>query len=375
MDWHDKRFRILAFVLAVLLIIIGARIFMNVMSSRERAEKATQGKAVSVPTGFAKRETIKPVLTFAGNLDPVWQAKIASKIAGRIQSVLVNEGDYVEAGTVLAALDSSEIDATVNAARGSVYDAKANLEQADTTLARYQRLLEKGAISQQEVDNASFARDMAAGKLESAQGTYENAYSRMEGTRVITPHAGYVVKRYYQEGYYAKDTDALFNVADISTLLVKINIPEGQIGAVAIGSVAEIEVPAMPGKKFQGKVTKIAAVADAPGRTFAAEVSIPNADGLLRGGVYANVYIKSNDKPNALVIPQSAIVMREDQRTVFVLDQDNFVKRKVLITGYIGNGLVEVLGGLEENERIVIGGQNKIREGSKVKIDEAGSEK
>lgn len=375
MDWHDKRFRILALVLAVLLIIIGARIFMNVMSSRERAEKATQGKAVSVPTGFAKRETIKPVLTFAGNLDPVWQAKIASKIAGRIQSVLVNEGDYVEAGTVLAALDSSEIDATVNAARGSVYDAKANLEQAETTLARYQRLLEKGAISQQEVDNASFARDMAAGKLESAQGTYENAYSRMEGTRVITPHSGYVVKRYYQEGYYAKDTDALFNVADISTLLVKINIPEGQIGAVAIGSVAEIEVPAMPGKKFQGKVTKIAAVADAPGRTFAAEVSIPNADGLLRGGVYANVYIKSNDKPNALVIPQSAIVMREDQRTVFVLDQDNFVKRKVLITGYIGNGLVEVLGGLEENERIVIGGQNKIREGSKVKIDEAGSEK
>ena len=375
MDWHDKRFRILAFVLAVLLIIIGARIFMNVMSSRERAEKATQGKAVPVPTGFAKRETIKPVLTFAGNLDPVWQAKIASKIAGRIQSVLVNEGDYVEAGTVLAALDSSEIDATVNAARGSVYDAKANLEQAETTLARYQRLLEKGAISQQEVDNASFARDMAEGKLESAQGTYENAYSRMEGTRVITPHAGYVVKRYYQEGYYAKDTDALFNVADISTLLVKINIPEGQIGAVAIGSVAEIEVPAMPGKKFQGKVTKIAAVADAPGRTFAAEVSIPNSDGLLRGGVYANVYIKSNDKPNALVIPQSAIVMREDQRTVFVLDQDNFVKRKVLTTGYIGNGLVEVLGGLEENERIVIGGQNKIREGSKVKIDEAGSEK
>ncbi|NCD07954.1 MAG: efflux RND transporter periplasmic adaptor subunit [Negativicutes bacterium] len=375
MDWHDKRFRILAFVLAVLLIIIGARIFMNIMSSRERAEKATQGKAVAVPTGFAKRETIKPVLTFAGNLDPVWQAKIASKIAGRIQSVLVNEGDYVEAGTVLAALDSSEIDATVNAARGSVYDAKANLEQAATTLARYQRLLEKGAISQQEVDNASFARDMAAGKLESAQGTYENAYSRMEGTRVITPHAGYVVKRYYQEGYYAKDTDALFNVADISTLLVKINIPEGQIGSVAIGSVAEIEVPAMPGKKFQGKVTKIAAVADAPGRTFASEVSIPNSDGLLRGGVYANVYIKSNDKPNALVVPQSAIVMREDQRTVFVLDKDNFVKRKVLTTGYIGNGLVEVLGGLEENERIIIGGQNKIREGSKVKIDEAGSEK
>ncbi|MPM70314.1 Multidrug resistance protein MdtA [bioreactor metagenome] len=131
----------------------------------------------------------------------------------------------------------------------------------------------------------------------------------------------------------------------------------------------------MPGQKFQGKVTKIAAVADAPGRTFAAEVSIPNPDGRLRGGVYANVYIHANDKPNALVIPQSAIVMREDQRTVFVVDKDNFVKRKVLTTGYIGDGIVEVFEGLEENDRIVIGGQNKIREGSKVKIDEEGSAK
>ena len=375
MNLHDKRVKIIAAVLAILLIIIGVRIFMNVMSSRERAEKATQGKAVAVPTGFAKRETITPVLTFAGNLDPVWQAKIAPKIAGRVLNVLVNEGSFVEAGTVLAVLDSSEIDATVNASHGGVYDARANLEQAETTLARYQRLLENGAISQQEVDNARFARDMAAGKLDSAQGTYDNAYSRMQGTKVVTPHAGFVVKRYYQEGYYAKDTDALFNVADISTLLVKINIPEGQIGLVQIGSVADVEMPAMPDEKFQGKVTKIAAVADAPGRTFAAEVSIPNADGRLRGGVYANVYIHANDKPNALVIPQSAIVMREDQRTVFVVDKDNFVKRKVLTTGYIGDGIVEVFEGIEESERIVIGGQNKIREGSKVKIDEEGSAK
>ena len=102
---------------------------------------------------------------------------------------------------------------------------------------------------------------------------------------------------------------------------------------------------------------------------------MPNADGRLRGGVYANVYIHASDKPNALVIPQSAIVMREDQRTVFVVDKDNFVKRKVLTTGYIGDGIVEVFEGIEESDRIVIGGQNKIREGSKVKIDEEGSAK
>ena len=156
---------------------------------------------------------------------------------------------------------------------------------------------------------------------------------------------------------------------------LKINIPEGQIGSVNVGSLAEIEIPSMPSKKFTGMVTKIAAVADAPERTFAAEVSIPNENEALKGGIYANVSIKAQSKDNALVIPQSAIVMREDQRTVFVLDKDNFVQRKVLTTGYIGDGIVEVLSGLEENERIVTGGQNKIREGSKVKSSEDGSEK
>ena len=375
MNLHDKRVKIIAAVLAILLLIIGVRIFMNVMSAKEKAEKAKQGKVVTVATEIAKRGTIHPVLSFAGNLDPVWQAKVAPKLAGRIQNILVNEGDYVEAGKVLAILESSEISATVGSLRGSVYDAKANLEQAETTLLRNQRLFEQGAVSQQELDNARFARDMAAGKLANAEGTYDNANAKMEGASVIAPHAGYIVKRYYQEGYYANVGDALFNLADISTLLVKINIPEGQIGSVNVGSLVEIEAPSMPGKKFTGKVTKIAAVADVPERTFAAEVSIPNNDEVLKGGIYANVLIKAQPKENALIIPQSAIVMREDQRTVFVLDKDNFVQRKVLTTGYIGDGIVEVLGGLEDNERIVTDGQNKIREGSKVKSSEDGSEK
>lgn len=373
MNLHDKRIKIIAAVLTILLIIIGVRIFMNVMSAKEKAEKSKQGKAVTVATEFAKRGTINPVLSFAGTLEPVWQAKIAPKLAGRIQNILVNEGDYVEKGTVLAILESSEISATVGALRGSVYDARANLEQAEMTLSRNLRLFEQGAVSQQELDNARFTRDMAAGKLENAEGTYENANAKMDGANVVAPHAGYIIKRYYQEGYYNNVGDALFNLADISTLLVKLNIPEGQIGSVKVGSLAEIEIPSMPGKKFIGRVTKIAPVADVPERTFAAEVSLSNDNEVLKGGIYANVSITAQQKDNALIIPQSSIVMREDQRTVFVLDKDNFAQRRILTTGYIGDGIVEVLSGLEENERIVTGGQNKIREGSKVKLDEGGS--
>ncbi|MEG2344037.1 MAG: efflux transporter periplasmic adaptor subunit, partial [Acidaminococcaceae bacterium] len=108
-------------------------------------------------------------------------------------------------------------------------------------------------------------------------------------------------------------------------------------------------------------------------RTFVAEVAIPNAKGQLRGGLYANVQLETLEKTNVLTIPQTAIVMREDQRTVLVVGEDNSIQRKVLVTGYIGDGLVEVLSGIDETDRIVVGGQNKIREGSKVKINEDGS--
>jgi len=188
----------------------------------------------------------------------------------------------------------------------------------------------------------------------------------MNGTDVISPQAGTVVKRYFQEGYYAAAGTALFNVADTTSLVAKINIPEGQIGGVTLGAKCQVEIPAMNSMKVDGVVTKIAQVADVPARTFAAEVTVNNSDNSLRGGLFANVLLQMAEKANVLTIPQSAIVMREDQRTVYVVDSEGHVSRKVLDTGYIGDGIVEVLKGLSEKDEVVVSGQNRIREGSVV---------
>lgn len=372
MNWQDKRVKIMAVFLVVLTAVIGFRIVNNLISAKNRAASVAQGKAIAVPVAKATRGTISPILKFSGSLEPIWQADIAPKIQGRIEKILVEEGQKVEAGTALAILDRGELYAAATAAEGSVFDARAALEQAETTLARNEALFAQGAVSQSALDSARFTRDMAVGKLKAATGNYENAASRMEGTNIVTPQAGYVVKRYHQEGYFAAAGSLLFNVADISTLVAKINIPEGQVAMLAEGATAKIEIPSLSGVEVQGVLTKIAKVADMPARTFAAEVSINNEEGRLRGGIYGNVIIRTSPKANALIIPQSAIVMREDQRTVLVVDANNIAQRKVIATGYIGDGIAEVLGGLDENELIITGGQNKVREGSTVKLDEGG---
>ena len=365
MNLRDKRVRYVLIGCLIIFAIIAFQIVHKLVVASNKAKSVTGKAAVQVATAFPTRGTINPVVKLSGSLDPVWQADIAAKVAGRVDKVYVNVGSHVEAGQVLASLDPGELAATAGSAQGSVYDARANLAQAETTLARYEKLYANGAISQQVLDNARFTRDMAAGKLASSQGTYENAASKLQGTDVITPQAGTVVKRNFQEGYYANAGTALFNVADTSSLVLKINIPEGQIGGVTLGATCDVVIPAM-NKTVQGTITKLAQVADLPARTFAAEVTVDNSDNGLRGGLYANVSLQSLPRENVLIIPQSAIVMREDQRTVFVVNKEDKVIRKVLTTGYIGDGKVEVLDGVTAEDRIITQGQNRVREGSKV---------
>ena len=366
MNFHDKRVKYLVIALVIITAIISVQIFNKVMGARDKANKAAMGKTLQVTTSFAKRETIKPVIKLTGNLDPVWQADIGAKVAGRLEQVYAKVGDYVTAGQVLASLDSAELGAAANSAKGSVFDARASLASAETALDRNKQLFASVAISKAVLDNAQFTRDMAEGKLAAAQGNYDNAISKMDGTSVVTPQAGTVVKRYFQEGYYATAGNALFNIADTTGLVAKVNIPEGQIGGVSLGAKCQVEIPAMNNMKLEGSVTKIAQVADLPARTFAAEVTVDNSENKLRGGLFANAYLVMAEKVNALTIPQSAIVMREDQRTVYVMDSEGHISRKVLETGYIGDGLVEVLSGINEKDEIVISGQNRIREGSVV---------
>ena len=372
MNWHDKRVKYGIIVTVVLFAIIAFQIANKLIVARNKANQASKANAVAVETAFPKKGTINPVIRLTGSLEPIWQADVAAKVAGRLEQVHVDVGTQVAKGQVLAVLESNELSASANSAMGSVYDARASLAQAETTLERYKKLYSTGAISKQTLDNAQFTRDMAAGKLSAAEGLYANAESKVNGTEVIAPQAGRIIKRYYQEGYYAPVGSALFNIADISSLTLKMNIPEGQIGGVSEGLVCHLEIPSLDNKKVDGIITKLATVADLPARTFAAEVTVDNSSNQLRGGLSANVFLNLAPKNNVLTIPQDAIIMREDQRTVFVVDDQGKVTRRVLDTGYIGGGIVEVLSGITENDRVIISGQNRIREGSKVSFDKGG---
>ena len=371
--FKDKRMRILAIVMGVILAIVAFRVGMNIVEKNAKAKNSGGGKSAVVTAGNPVRQTITPKYKFSGTLEPVWQADVAAKVDGRIEQVLVNEGDKVSAGQALVILEQTDTNANLMQARGSYIDAQATVEKAQHDYDRAKYLFEKGAISEEELEHAQFALDNALGKLANAEGSVAAADSKVGGTTVTTPRTGIVQKRYYQEGYYAKVGTALFNIADISILRAKIDVPEGFISSIAVGGRVECVIPSMDNLRVVGTITRISPVAVQPSRTFEAEVTVNNADGKLRGGIYADAILTALPKTNVLTVPLSAIVMRDDQRTVYVVE-DGIAVRKVLKTGYIGDDIVEVLDGITEQDVIITGGLNKVREGSKVKISERGAE-
>ena len=368
---QNRKVKIVLGLLLAVCVIIGYRIYSNIQADRARAAKMSQSRSIAVVTAHPVRRTIVPQLHFSGSLDPEWQAQVAAKVDGRLEKVYVHEGDRVEKGQVLAILEQMDTDANLLSAKGSFLDAQTSLRKAETDLARYEKLYATGAVSQQVVDDYRFARDNAAAKLEAARGSLQGMESKAAGTVVTAPADGIVAKRFYQEGYYAKAGTPLFAIADISMLKTTIHIPEGQVTGVKVGNEADIALPAYPGKKLVGKITRIAPVADLPAHTFAAEVSVDNSEGLL-AGVYANVSLIGEPREQVLTIPLHAIVMRDDQQTVFVADAQGVVQRRVLSLGYSDDKVAEVLSGLDEKDTIVVEGHNKLREGSRINLEKAG---
>ena len=365
---QDKRMRVIVIVCAVLTAIIAFRIFNNMMKAKERAASISLNRPVSVPLGHAVRADVVPNLKFSGSLDAWWQADVAPKIDARLQHVYVREGDRVVKGQVLAQFEQVDSDANLINARGAYNDAYANYQKTKLEYERYKELFDKGAISEQALDNYRFAYDNARGKFESARGNLQGMQSKMDATYLVAPEDGIVVKRHHQEGYYAKAATAVFTIADISRLKIMVNVPEGNIDSVSIGNEADIRLAAYPDLQLKGKVTRIAPVADLPSHTFLTEISVDNP-GNLKAGVYATVYLKGVPKKNVLTIPPHAIVMRDDQKTVYVVDENAQVSRHVLTVGYYDDKYAEVLSGITEADTIVVGGQNKIREGNRVVVD------
>jgi len=352
----------------LLIAFIAFKIVTNLAREKERATRALAGRTVTVEAAVVGRRDLKPAFSFSANLEALWASEVSSKADGRIERLFVDEGDAVTAGMTLARLDVNELAAQVMQAEGQVLQARATLEQHELNFQRMDTLYKQNAISAQTLDSARTQRDLALGGLQSAQGNSLLLKARLENANIVSPLNGIVIKRHVQAGTFSKAGIAIFTVADITTLLAKALVGEAQINELAVGTPVKITVSALRDHEFKGIVSRLSPAASLPTRTFTAEVSIPNPNNALKVGMYANAEIGGQIRNRVLAIPEGALVMREDQKTVFVVREGNTVMQRVLQLGDAAGGWVEVREGLQEGDRIVVTGQHKLKDGTTIRL-------
>ncbi len=291
--------------------------------------------------------TYAATATIASDAD----APVVARVGGEIVELLVEEGEQVSEGQVLARLDGERL-------RLEMLAAKANLEQARREFERNGDLHERGLISASMFDELQY-------DLEALEATYELKKLNFEYSKIRAPISGVVASREIKPGQTLAIGDVAFRITDNRELVAYLQIPQSELPKFSAGHTARIEVASMPGTAFPATIERISPTIDTRNGTFRATAFIDNAAGELAPGMFGRFTIAYERHSDALVIPAEALIDEDDESAVYIVN-DGAVLRRLVETGIESDGKIEILGGLSEDDVVVVVGHSGLRDGSKV---------
>jgi RND family efflux transporter MFP subunit len=318
------------------------------------------------------------------DLRPLAQADVGSKTLGYLDAVLVDRGDRVRRGQLLALVRPSDLPDQLSAARSSLEQTRAQLALARANAERAKGLAPVGVVSQQELQQAMAAESAAEAQEKALSAQLGALATRLGETRITSPLDGVVWQRRLDPGALVglASGATILTVAKIDTLRAFVAVNERYATQVAIGQRAFVELDALGGKRVEGKVVRLAPGFDATTRTLEAEVRIDNTDGTLRPGMYGRGGIVLATHPQAIVVPIAGVQISDKGRSCFVLageaeptrgatpGQHGLYKvaRRAVQTGVDGGDWLEVTAGLKPEDEIVVAGADGLSDGATVRV-------
>ncbi len=312
------------------------------------AAAAVEEKAPLVSVVRASRQIVPQEEVYSSTVQANAVNNIAPQSGNRIKKLNVEVGDFVTAGQVLAEMDRVQLD-----------QAALKLKNDETELSRVKKLLGEGGISQSDYD-----------ALELAFNVSKSSYQNLEDNTILrAPLSGVVSARNYDSGDMYAMASPIYTVQQITPVKILVGVSEVDYTRVAKGDKVSVTADALPGRTFEGSVSRVYPVIDPASHTVKVEVLIPNADRLVRPGMYARVTVNMGDR-DSIVVPDGAVVKQQGsgQRLVYVLDSSDIVSIRVVTLGRHFGGNYEILSGLEEGDRVVTEGQSALKSGIKVEV-------
>jgi membrane fusion protein (multidrug efflux system) len=285
-----------------------------------------------------------------------------------VKEILFKEGDAVKEGQLLIVLDELEYKLKVEENQAKVRQAEADLYLAERTLKRQTQLYEEGVVSEQEYDDALAKAELTKAILETNKASLAFSEKKLKDCRILAPFSGLIGAKYVDVGEYVKEGDKLFNIVKIDPIRAEFYVPEKYLPLVEFGKTISITVEAYPKEEFSGEVYFVNPKIKVETRRFQCQARIKNQDGRLRPGFFGISRIVLSKNPDAIVIPQEAVLSEEGLSYCFTVEGGVAKKLRINTGIKLKEGLVEVTNGIEEGAPIVVRGQFTIVEGDRLDV-------
>ncbi len=352
----------------------GSYFVMKGGNAAKKDEKKADDKIFELAAGdiaVLAPQNLGLAIPVSGSVRPVTQAMVKSKVSGEISQLHVREGERVSAGQVLVSIDTADLRARHESQQAMVAEAKARFDLAKKTEQNNRQLLAKNFISQTAFDSAISSLEVAESNYKAAVAQAAITQKALADAQVRAPFGGIVAKRAVNIGEKVSSDAPLIHVVDLSRMELEAPIPVSDIPSVKPGQEIAFKVDGFANREFKGKVERINPSAEAGSRSISIFVTLPNADGALKGGMFANGTLAATSLTAVPAVPVAAVIAEGGQSYVFAIENGK-VERKPVTPGNRSAelGLVEIREGLNSGAQVLTVKADGLKHGSRVAIKE-----
>ena len=321
----------------------------------EQAEEKEEDEVAPVPVETSKpiRGDILAVYSGTAPIEAYAEADVIAKVDGEIREVLVEEGDTVKKGQVLAKLDGDRLRLELN-------ESSARLNKMQRDFERNKELREKGLLSEGDFEKIRY-------DLEALQAAFNLASLELDYTQIRAPIPGVVSERYIKLGNTVRIGEPMFRVTGFDPLVAYMHIPEREFRRISAGQPVAIDIDALAGEDFIATVTRVSPIVDPGTGTFKITIEIRDETLRIKPGMFGRMSIVYDRHENVMQVPRSAVIDDMGTDTVFVVEDGKAVKR-IVQTGYGEKGMIEIVDGLGDTDDVITVGQVGLKPDANVSV-------
>ena len=308
-----------------------------------------------------------------GSAEALNTATLYARVNGYLKSRLVDIGDRVETGQLLAVIDAPDLDAQLNQTRAQLEQFRAAQGIAQVTFDREKRLLAQKVVSKQEYDQSESAFNQAVANVKSAEANVQNLTAQQGFERITAPFTGVITTRSLDDGALISSgsgttAPSIYTLVQSDILRVFIYVPQSYVANVNVGQEVTVSAPDYPQKIFKGRVTRLAEALDPAARTERVEIQIPSEGGKLLPGMYLTIRFQVQQTEPALMVPANTVDIRREGPRVALVTADQKVKYQLVKLGRDFGKTIEIVDGLSGNETLVVNPSTDLVDGMKVEV-------